>query len=130
MSKPDHDTIMRLIRQHFNEDAQRLLTFTRWKDGIDIQYPTCAIELFFESVAALFAPPTIGEVSDPRFRPTREDLEALRKDATEAGKAGLPVTVNVAPAVIYMGWPNRQFDRSNAESSPWHCVSFRLNPSP
>lgn len=44
MSKPDHDTMMRLIRQHFNEEAQQLLTFTRWKDGIDIEYPTYAIE--------------------------------------------------------------------------------------
>ena len=50
MPKPDHDVMIRLIRQHFNEDAQRILTFTRWKDGIDIQYPTAAIELFYESV--------------------------------------------------------------------------------
>lgn len=44
MSKPDHDKMIVLIRQHFNEDARRLLTFTRWKDGIDVQYPTYAIE--------------------------------------------------------------------------------------
>lgn len=53
MAKPDHDTMMRLIRQHFNEDAQRLLTFTRWKDGIDVQYPTYAIEAFFDGAAAV-----------------------------------------------------------------------------
>lgn len=46
MPSPDRDKMMGLIRQHFNEDALRLLTLTRWKDGIDIQYPTYAIEAF------------------------------------------------------------------------------------
>lgn len=72
----------------------------------------------------------IGEPMDPNFRPTREDLAALRIDANAEGVEGLPVKVNVAPAVVYMGWLNQQHDPKNPDSSPYRCVSFRLNPSP
>jgi hypothetical protein len=123
----DPDVLMKLIRQHFNEAAAKPLICTRWKDGIDIDQPAYAIEAFAESVAALFAPPMVGEVSDPKFRPTKEDLAALRADAAAMGREPLPVTVNVAPAVLYMGWPNRQHDPSNPDSTPYRCVSFRLN---
>jgi hypothetical protein len=48
--KFDRDELMRLIRQHFNEDLQRAVTFTRWKDGIDIQYSTYAIEALADDI--------------------------------------------------------------------------------
>lgn len=50
MQKPDSDLLMRLIRQHFNEDYVHKLTVTRWKDGIDVQYPVYAIEAFAADV--------------------------------------------------------------------------------
>lgn len=49
MAKPDHDTMMRLIRTHFSPELQKAVTMTRWKDGIDVDYPTYAIEAFFEA---------------------------------------------------------------------------------
>lgn len=49
MAKPDHDTIMRLIRQHFGPELQKAVTITRWKDGIDVDYSTYAIEAFFDA---------------------------------------------------------------------------------
>lgn len=115
---------MKLIRQHFNAEGQKLLTCTRWKDGIDIDQPTYAIEAFAESVAAMFQP--VGEPMDPRFIPTRLDLIALREDAAAMRGAGLPVTVNVAPRVLYLAWPNGQYDPTNADSTRWRCVSFNL----
>ncbi len=50
MPKPDHDTMMRLIRQHFAGDLRKAVTFERWKDGIEIEYPIYAIEAFYEAV--------------------------------------------------------------------------------
>ena len=49
--KIDQDTVMRLIREHFGEKLQAAVTFKRWKDGIDVDYPIYAIEAFAESVA-------------------------------------------------------------------------------
>ncbi|HEY2011390.1 MAG TPA: hypothetical protein VGH23_20545 [Rhizomicrobium sp.] len=36
--KIDDDILLALIYRHFNEQGQKLLTFTRWKDSIDVQY--------------------------------------------------------------------------------------------
>jgi hypothetical protein len=52
MPRPDHDTMMRMIRHHFSEAVQKALTHTRWKDGIDVDYPCYAIEAFAEDAAA------------------------------------------------------------------------------
>lgn len=122
----DPDILMKLIRQHFNDDAAKPLVCTRWKDGIDIDRPTYAIEAFAESIAALVTPPMCGQVNDPKFRPTKEDLDALRADASKFGREGMPVTVNAAPAVLYMAWPNRQHDPRNPDSAPYRCISFSL----
>lgn len=123
----DPDILMKLIRQHFNAEGQKLLTCTRWKDGIDIDQPVYAIEAFAEAVAGLSQ--AVGEPMDPRFVPTKHDLAALREDAAFMRGAGLPVTVNVAPAVLYMAWPNSKYDSSNPESSRWRCISFNI-PKP
>lgn len=50
MPKPDHDTMIRLIRTHFGPELRKAVTFERWKDGIEIDYPTCAIEAFYSAV--------------------------------------------------------------------------------
>jgi len=41
---PNDELLMRLIRKHFNPDFQKHLLCTRWKDGIDIDGPTFAIQ--------------------------------------------------------------------------------------
>lgn len=71
----------------------------------------------------------LGGPVDPRFRPTRRDLVHLRIDAEAAGRAGFPVKVNLAPAVLYMGWPNSRHDPSDEDSTPYHCISFHI-PKP
>lgn len=68
----------------------------------------------------------LGAPVDPRFIPTRGDLIALREDAAALRGAGLPATVNVAPRVLYLAWPNGQFDPTNPDSTRWRCVSFNL----
>jgi len=45
----DQDTLMQLIRQHFGPDLRKAVTLTRWKDGIDVDQPTYAIEAFAEA---------------------------------------------------------------------------------
>lgn len=45
----DRDAVMNLIRQHFAPELQKAVTFTRWKDGIDIDIPVYAIEAFAEA---------------------------------------------------------------------------------
>lgn len=53
MPKPDYDTMMHLIRTHFGTELQKAVTFERWKDGIEIDYPCYAIEAFYEGVEAI-----------------------------------------------------------------------------
>lgn len=48
--KIDRDLLMHLIRQHFGPELQKAVTFTRWKDGIDIEHSTYAIEAFADAV--------------------------------------------------------------------------------
>lgn len=57
MAKPDHDTMMQLIRQHFGPELQKAVTFTRWKDGIDVDFPIYAIEAFAQGAAAAVPQP-------------------------------------------------------------------------
>jgi Lar family restriction alleviation protein len=71
----------------------------------------------------------IGDPTDPNFRPTSRDLIALRADAAATGRDGLSVKVSVAPAVLYMSWPNAQHNPSDGESSPYRCISFHI-PKP
>lgn len=51
--KIDQDVVMTLIRKHFNEKLQAVVTFKRWKDGIDVDYPIYAIEAFAEAVVQM-----------------------------------------------------------------------------
>jgi len=48
--KPDHDTMMRLIRDHLSKDARKAVTHTVWKDGIDLDFPDHDIEAFYSAV--------------------------------------------------------------------------------
>lgn len=50
--KPDTDILMALIREHFVPELQAAVTFTRWKDGINLEYPRYCIEVFVDAVAA------------------------------------------------------------------------------
>lgn len=82
MAKPDHDTIMRLIREHFSPELQKAVTVTRWKDGIDVDYPVYAIEAFYESVANPLrtALELISQLNDAKIEdaPPEIVLELLR----------------------------------------------------
>lgn len=53
---------------------------------------------------------TQGYITDPKFRPTAADVVALRRDSEECSERGeqLSVKVSVAPAVVYLSWPNAQ----------------------
>lgn len=68
-----------------------------------------------------------GEVSDISFKPTLEDMDALRADYRATCGEGLPVTVHVAPAVLYIGWTNKQHDPKKPGSQPGRCIAFNLN---
>ena len=92
MPKPDHDTMMRLIREHFNEDCQRLLTFTRWKDGIDVQYPVYAIEAFYDAARAEFQEAGRLHVTPTDTYP---DIRAEVTDGENLQPAMSPVTFYV-----------------------------------
>ena len=48
--KPNTDVLMKLIREHFGPELQLACTHKRWKDGIDIDFPTYAIEAFTEAI--------------------------------------------------------------------------------
>lgn len=88
-----------------------------------------AMQAVHDSLTGLLAQLPVGEAMDTRFSPTSRDLVALRADAAATGRDGLPVKVNVAPACLYMVWPNSQHDPSDAESNPYRCISFHL-PKP
>lgn len=46
----DRDTVLAVLKRHFATEAQKAMTYTRRKDGIDVQYTTYAIEAFAEEV--------------------------------------------------------------------------------
>lgn len=106
----------------------------------DNQPSLTSCEALFRLEAALATPPAqdelpLGGPVDPHFRPTRKDLIALRKDYKdlESGDGtppleGLAVRVHVAPAVLYMAWPNSQYKPDDG-SDPYRCISFHI-PKP
>ena len=51
--KVDRDTLRNLICQHFSQGLQKAVTFTRWKDGIDVDCSTYAIEAFADAIYEL-----------------------------------------------------------------------------
>ncbi len=57
MPKPDYDTMMNLIRTHFAPELRKAVTFERWKDGIEVDYPCYAIEAFAQAAAAVIPLP-------------------------------------------------------------------------
>lgn len=50
MSKPDHDTMMRLIRENLSKETRKVVTHTVWKDSIDVDFPDHDIEAFYSAV--------------------------------------------------------------------------------
>lgn len=52
--KLDDAAILRLMRDNFNEKTVEHLTITRWKDGIDLQFPDYAIKGFVRALLAVF----------------------------------------------------------------------------
>lgn len=60
--RPDRDTVLRLVRENFGPDLQKAVTFTVWKDGIDVDYTTFAIEAFADAVFALGRQDAMAEI--------------------------------------------------------------------
>jgi hypothetical protein len=62
------------------------------------------------------------------FRSSRDDLDAMRGDAAASVERGekFLVSVSVAPAVLYLSWPNAQHDPANEDSNPYRCISLHI----
>jgi hypothetical protein len=69
-----------------------------------------------------------GGFGDKTWRPGRRDLDAMREDAAKYAKADIPfmVRASVAPAVIYLAWPNAQHDPHDHESAPFRCIHLEI----
>ncbi len=67
-SKIDRDTVMRLVRQHFAPALQKQVTVERWKDGIEVEYTTAAIELFAQAAFDLGREDAMHEMDAAGFR--------------------------------------------------------------
>lgn len=118
----DPDILMTLIRQHFNAEGQKLLTCTRWKDGIDIDQPVYAIEAFAEAVAALDS-----------WRP----IETAPRDGTTIDlwvSGEFPARYENC----YYGKPHHECHSQYCDSCPedlnvnawrWHFFSQQITPS-
>lgn len=94
-----------------------------------IEHGDPGVSISFELAQEISDALPLGKPVDPRFRPTARDLIALREDAKASGHDGLQVKVIVAPAVLYIGWPNTKHDPSDEESTPYRCISLSI-PKP
>lgn len=74
------ELIVSLVAKHFDERARRELLFTRWKDGIDVEYPRFALEQFATGlIAAWNRRPAPADVAELRAELLRLHEEAVKR---------------------------------------------------
>jgi hypothetical protein len=61
MDKDDYDdALVSLVYKHFGAAGGNILTFTRWKDNIDVKYPSIELKNFLREVSNLTHPKAQG----------------------------------------------------------------------
>lgn len=111
------------------ELAMRQRVYAQWVAGGRMKQEAADKELAaMQAVHDTLLAKSDGSFGDRTWRPSRNDLDAMREDSSRYTKADIPfmVRATLAPAVIYLSWPNAQHDPTNSDSSPFRSISLEI----